>query len=80
MTENLKHWCKMFNIKTFIAFFELCAQAARLMVGVGDYPTYLAHMQAHHPDATPLSKADWFRQRQNARYGKGDGSVKRCPC
>lgn len=65
------------NIKNALL---LCVQAARLMVGVGDYSAYLIHMQLHHPETIPLSKIEWFRKRQDARYGKGDGKIKRCPC
>lgn len=46
-------------------------QALRLMVGVGDYPRYLAHQRLHHPEQVPLSETEWFAQRQQARYGKG---------
>lgn len=45
-------------------------QALRLMVGVGDYERYRAHLAVHHPERVPMSEADWFAQRQQARYGK----------
>ena len=44
-------------------------QAARLMVGVPDYGTYVAHMQATHPDQAPMNYEEFFRERQAARYG-----------
>lgn len=47
------------------------AQTARLMVGVPDYGTYLAHMKATHPDQEPLSYEAFFINRQEARYGRG---------
>lgn len=47
------------------------AQTARLMVGVPDYGTYVAHMRATHPDQTPMSYEAFFRNRQEARYGRG---------
>jgi uncharacterized short protein YbdD (DUF466 family) len=56
------------------------SQAARLMVGVGDYQAYLKHMQAHHPDAPAMSEKDHFRYCQSSRYPGKDGSIKRCPC
>ena len=48
-------------------------QAARLMVGLPDYDTYVAHMQATHPDRPVMSYEEFFRERQEARYGGGTG-------
>jgi uncharacterized short protein YbdD (DUF466 family) len=48
-------------------------QTARLMVGVPDYQTYLDHLAATHPDQTPMARQDFFRERQQARYGAGGG-------
>ncbi|BDD91777.1 YbdD/YjiX family protein [Pandoraea sp. XJJ-1] len=49
-------------------------QAMRLMVGLPDYDTYVAHMQATHPDQPVMSYEAFFRERQEARYGgKGGG-------
>ena len=48
-------------------------QSLRLMVGVPDYGTYLKHMQATHPDQTPMNYEAFFRERQAARYGAGGG-------
>ncbi len=58
----------------------MTAQTLRLMIGVGDYDAYVAHMQGHHPDAPVLDYAAWYRNRVEARYGGGDGKVSRCPC
>jgi uncharacterized short protein YbdD (DUF466 family) len=43
-------------------------QSLRLMVGVPDYGSYLAHHQATHPDRPPMSYEEFFRERQAARY------------
>ena len=48
-------------------------QSLRLMVGVPDYGTYLAHMKATHPDREPMNYEAFFRERQAARYGSGAG-------
>jgi uncharacterized short protein YbdD (DUF466 family) len=48
-------------------------QSLRLMVGVPDYGTYLRHMQATHPEQTPMNYEAFFRERQAARYGAGGG-------
>ena len=45
------------------------AQSLRLMVGVPDYGSYVAHMQATHPGAPLMSYEAFFRERQAARYG-----------
>jgi uncharacterized short protein YbdD (DUF466 family) len=52
----------------------LLRQTAELMLGVPDYETYRAHLAAAHPDRTPPSRDDFYRERQAARYG----SVLRC--
>ena len=49
------------------------AQSFRLMVGVPDYGSYVAHMKATHPDQEPMSYEAFFRERQAARYGMGGG-------
>ncbi|NMG42741.1 putative selenoprotein [Aromatoleum toluvorans] len=48
-------------------------QAARLMVGLPDYDTYVAHMKATHPDRQVMSYEEFFRERQEARYNGGTG-------
>ena len=53
-------------------------QAARMLVGMPDYDTYLAHMQSNHPEQTPMSYEAFFRERQDARYGGGKGRPVRC--
>ena len=56
------------------------AQTLRLMVGVGDYQRYVEHVALHHPELTPMSRGEFFRHSQAARYPSVDGSIKRCPC
>ena len=53
------------------------AQSLRLMVGVPDYDTYVAHMKATHPDQPPMDREAFFRERMQARYD-GRGRVGRC--
>ncbi|MBN4667443.1 YbdD/YjiX family protein [Pandoraea nosoerga] len=48
-------------------------QAMRLMVGLPDYDTYVAHMRATHPDRPIMSYEAFFRERQEARYGGKSG-------
>ncbi|GKX53578.1 YbdD/YjiX family protein [Budvicia aquatica] len=48
-------------------------QAARLMVGVPDYDNYVQHMRLTHPDQEAMTYEEFFRERQEARYGGGNG-------
>jgi uncharacterized short protein YbdD (DUF466 family) len=52
-------------------------QSMRLMVGLPDYSAYVAHMEANHPGQPCMSYEEFFRERQQARYG-GDGRTGRC--
>lgn len=44
-----------------------------LMVGLPSYDAYLKHMGEHHPDARPMNRTEFFRNRQEARYGGKNG-------
>ena len=48
-------------------------QTAKLMVGVPDYDNYVQHMRLTHPEQTPMSHDEFFRERQDARYGGKNG-------
>jgi uncharacterized short protein YbdD (DUF466 family) len=52
-------------------------QTARLMVGLPDYDNYLNHMEKTHPDQAAMTYEEFFRERQEARYG-GNGKIARC--
>lgn len=47
-------------------------RTARLCCGVPDYDTYVRHLREHHPERPVPSYAEFFRERQAARY-KGTG-------
>lgn len=47
------------------------AQTANLAIGVGDYEAYVEHVRLNHPGRTPMTHAEWFRARQDARYARG---------
>lgn len=47
------------------------------LVGMPDYDAYLAHHLAHHPERAAMTRKEFFRNRQEARYGKG-GEGKCC--
>ena len=58
-------------------FFRRVVETARLMVGVPDYSTYVAHRKEHHPGEPVMTYPEFFRERQKARYGAGRS---RCCC
>jgi uncharacterized short protein YbdD (DUF466 family) len=53
-------------------------RTARLMVGVPDYETYVAHRRANHPGQPIMTYVEFFRERQDARYAIGKGRFKGC--
>jgi uncharacterized short protein YbdD (DUF466 family) len=53
-------------------------RTARLMIGVPDYETYVAHRQAKHPDQPIMTYVECFRERQQARYALGKGRFRGC--
>ena len=52
--------------------------AAKMMVGMPDYDTYVAHMQTTHPEQVAMTYEEFFRERQQARYGGGSGRAGPC--
>lgn len=52
-------------------------QSLRLMVGVPDYDAYVSHMKSAHPEQPIMSYPEFFRERQEARYG-AKGRLNRC--
>ncbi len=62
----------------FAVLSKCVCQGARLMVGVPDYDTYVEHMRRTHPGAPIMSYAEFFRERQNARYGTNGRNGFRC--
>lgn len=45
-------------------------RVCRTIIGVPDYDRYQRHMRAHHPDLPVKSKAEFVRERQDARYSR----------
>ena len=54
-------------------FLDAHPEAHLLMVGLPEYDTYLAHMERTHPDQAPMTYEEFFRERQEARYGGKSG-------
>lgn len=53
-------------------------ETARLMVGIPDYGSYVEHRKAVHPGEPVMSYEEFFRERQDSRYGGKDGRIGRC--
>ena len=51
---------------------------ARLMVGQGDYDAYVGHMQAKHDGRAIMTREEFFRAREDARFGAGGERAFRC--
>jgi uncharacterized short protein YbdD (DUF466 family) len=51
-----------------VLLLRLLRQTARLMVGIPDYETYLAHRRSHHPGEPVMSYEEFFKERQASRY------------
>jgi uncharacterized short protein YbdD (DUF466 family) len=50
----------------------------RLMAGLPEYGNYVAHVENTHPDQPIMSHEEFFRERQEAHYGGGNGKIGRC--
>ncbi|HEY0230283.1 MAG TPA: YbdD/YjiX family protein [Dokdonella sp.] len=54
-------------------FWQRAVRIGRQIIGVPDYENYLAHLRAHHPERALPSYAEFFNERQEARYKGGGG-------
>ena len=57
---------------TFQSLWKWAVQTARLCCVVPDYDVYVKHLREHHPERKVPTYAEFFRERQVARY-KGTG-------
>jgi uncharacterized short protein YbdD (DUF466 family) len=56
--------------RTVISLLSQVQRSARLMCGLPDYDAYVAHLRTRHPGQAIPSYEAFFRERQNARYGR----------
>ena len=49
--------------------------AAKMMIGVPDYDNYVEHMRVNHPDQTPMTYEEFFRDRRRPLRWQGRGEV-----
>jgi uncharacterized short protein YbdD (DUF466 family) len=59
-------------------FTRKLRQTVNLMVGQPDYENYLAHRVTNHPGETPMTPTEFFRNREDRRFGVGNNSGFRC--
>jgi uncharacterized short protein YbdD (DUF466 family) len=64
-------------MRDFRSYSRYLTQMARLMVGLPDYDLYVLHRRIHHPGEPIMSRGEFFRDRQDSRYG-GNGKISRC--
>lgn len=69
-------WCS--PLPSIVKYGRLLKQTANLMVGVPDYQNYVEHRMRTHPDEPVMTEDEFFRDRQDRRYGVGPGSAMRC--
>lgn len=62
-------------LEEFKEFLNKAKQTGRLMVGVPDYDNYVRHVRTTHPDRPVMTYEEFFRNRQESRYG---GRIGRC--
>lgn len=55
------------------ALWRGAVRFGRQLIGVPDYATYVAHLRAHDPERAVPSYAEFFAERQRARYRSGGG-------
>ena len=53
-------------------------RAARLMIGIPDYETYVQHRKTLHPGQPLMTYEEFFVERQAARYAIGNGRFRGC--
>ena len=57
-------------------FWRGLKRTVLLMIGIPDYQRYVQHCRDHHPDDKVMTYEEFFRNRQECRYG--DGKIGRC--
>ncbi|MGH8350185.1 MAG: YbdD/YjiX family protein [Pseudomonas sp.] len=57
---------------------RLFSQSARLMVGVPEYDNYVVQMARTRPGEPVMSYEAFFRERQEARFGRGKCNTRCC--
>ncbi len=64
-------------VNELLTLGKYLGQAAHLMVGQPNYETYSQHLRNRHPEMPVMTYEEFFKERQDARYG-GKGRIGRC--
>lgn len=56
-----------------MAFLNRCRETALLMVGQPSYEAYRLHLAERHPEREPMTRTEFFRDREKSRYDGGNG-------
>jgi uncharacterized short protein YbdD (DUF466 family) len=57
-------------VRSARARLERAACVVRRVIGVPDYDRYVSHMHTHHPEARPMGRDEFIRERQADRYSR----------
>ena len=68
----------MTQASTLARLMRGIGDCGRLMVGLPSYEDYCLHIHRLHPGAAPMSRAEFVRDRQAARFGGGGRGGFRC--
>jgi len=61
------------NRETLLRHWRRLVAIGRRLIGVPDYDAYVAHLRLHHPGRPIPDYAEFFAERQQARYRDGGG-------
>jgi uncharacterized short protein YbdD (DUF466 family) len=78
VVRRARPWWDSPAVRSVSRGWKSLARGARLMVGQPDYDTYVQHTRLVHPERRIMSYAEFFRDRQDARYGGKGGSARCC--
>lgn len=67
---------RIHRIKKYLKWlYQKSERFFHVLVGMPSYDKYLEYMQNFHPNCTPKTRAEFFREAQDKRYG---GGASRC--
>lgn len=67
---NLKNFKKLKN------YYEKAERFFHPLVGLSSYDKYLEHMKQKHPEKTPKTRKEFFKERLEKKYNSG--GLNRC--
>jgi uncharacterized short protein YbdD (DUF466 family) len=56
--------------KQLLTRIEAGAKIVRRVIGAPDYEAYVKHVRACHPDAIPLTRDRFVKERMEAKYSR----------